>query len=93
MLAPNKFYDFLLIDDVGEEPREASHYGNGILLFPLIVERRYDAQLPIIITTNLRFPKGGEKSVESVYGERVADRLKEMCNVFILKGNSYHEKI
>lgn len=65
---------FLAIDDLGTEPPEISDFGNKVLPLVELLLRRYDKQLPTIITTNL-----SEKQIADIYGARIADRLREMC--------------
>lgn len=65
---------FLAVDDMGTEPTRVSDYGNEFLPLVELISRRYDKQLPTIITSNL----GGDAIAER-YGERIADRLREMC--------------
>lgn len=83
----NGWYEFLFIDDVGTEPVDVKSYGNQMYPFAEIVRARYDAGLPIVITTNLDYPEEFAK----VYGDRVADRLREMANSIEFKGNSYRK--
>lgn len=81
------WYEFLFIDDVGVEPADVKSYGNQMYPFAEIVRARYDAGLPIVITTNLKYPEEFAK----IYGDRVADRLREMANSIEFKGNSYRK--
>lgn len=81
------WYEFLFIDDVGVEPADVKSYGNQMYPFAEIVRARYDAGLPIVITTNLKYPEEFAK----VYGDRVADRLREMANSLEFKGNSFRK--
>ena len=92
MLKPNEFYDFLLIDDVGEEPTELTHYGNKISLFSRIIEERYEYRLPTIITSNLALRDGADISFKTQYNNRVYDRMRETFNVLLMVGDSYREK-
>lgn len=75
---------FLLLDDVGQETIEVKSYGNSINPFVEIVTKRYDWQKPLAITSNLSIAEIGNR-----YGERVADRIREMAEVITIKGNSY----
>ena len=94
LIKPENGFDFLLIDDVGEEPGEYSKYGNKISLFSRIIEGRYDYRLPTIITSNLAFmDKEQEHSFKNAYGERVHERMVETFNVRLMTGDSYREKI
>lgn len=65
---------FLAVDDMGTEPVRVSDYGNDFLPLIELISRRYDSQLPTIITTNL-----GESQIREYYGPRIVDRLREMC--------------
>lgn len=79
-----KWMDYLLIDDVGEEPVYVMDYGRQLPLFSKIVAERYARMLPVVITTNLTL-----NQIQSVYGERTADRLHEVADVLTFKGSSY----
>lgn len=70
---------FLIVDDIGPEPRKVNNYGNECLPIAELLQRRYDQSLPTIITTNL-----GDAEIEGTsqflgYGRRIMDRLNEMC--------------
>ena len=56
----------LVLDDLGTE---ALVYGQESL--PFILYRRYERNLPTIITTNLT-----REGIQARYGERIADRLR-----------------
>ena len=45
--------DYIMIDDIGEEPAFVMDYGRQLPLFSKIVAERYARMLPIVITTNL----------------------------------------
>lgn len=81
------WFEFLFIDDVGTEPLDVKNYGNATYPFAEVIRARYDLNLPTIITTNLDYPDELSKK----YGERIADRLKEMANNIEFKGNSYRK--
>lgn len=61
----------LLVDDVGNE-RNVKNYGEQLSPIKDIIEYRYNADLPTIITSNYSI-----KTIGEMYGERVADRLKD----------------
>ncbi|MCD8206504.1 MAG: hypothetical protein LUD72_01050 [Bacteroidales bacterium] len=65
--------DLLLIDDWGRETVTAKHFGSD--LFPIVdvLCRRYDTMSPTIVTTNLT-----DADISAIYGERVADRFREV---------------
>lgn len=70
LLAP----DLLVIDDLGCE--KTSEWVNDRLY--LIINRRYDACRPILVTTNLMTVD----EMESKIGKRITSRLCEMCQSF-----------
>ena len=76
--------DMLIVDDLGEEPREVMVY--GMLHTPLIdlINARYSSQRMTIITTNLQTDE-----IRAKYGERVYDRLRESCATVVFKNESY----
>lgn len=75
---------YLYLDDVGQEPIEVKNYGNSIVPFVEIVNRRYASQLPMVVTSNLTMANFGER-----YGDRVLDRIKEMSEILTFTGKSY----
>lgn len=76
--------EYLLLDDIGIEPVEVKSYGNSLIPFVEIVNKRYAKQLPIIITSNLTL-----EDIRKRYGDRVFDRMREMADIINFKGNSY----
>jgi hypothetical protein len=74
----------LCIQDLGAESTEAMYMGNRINVMRAILENRGDrADKITLITSN--YPMQHEKT-KSMYGDRVASRLREMCNYFELTG-------
>lgn len=71
----------LVIDDLGIEYTDTK--GAFVSLFDEVVNNRYAAELPTLITTNLN-----AKSFKERYGERVADRIREVGRFVELKGKS-----
>ena len=72
--------------DLGAES-EANSYGNKKNVMEEILFNRYETHLPFNMThftTNLDVD-----DIERIYGSRMRDRLREMCNVFILQGKSF----
>jgi len=72
--------------DLGAEA-EGNNYGNKRNVIEEIVFNRYESKLPFKythFTSNLDADMIGTK-----YGERLRDRLREMCNVFTLDGKSF----
>lgn len=78
-----KNYQVLFIDDVGQEARNVMSYGNGVSPFVELINNRYNEQLGLVFTTNLSPRQFGE-----IYGERVADRLREECFMCATDGES-----
>lgn len=65
--------DLLVFDDVGAE--KSSEY--VLDRFYLIINERYEAGKPVIITTNL-----DHEGLENRLGERIVSRMLEMCQTF-----------
>lgn len=78
------YQDLLAIDDLGTEPRDVMDYGNIINPTVDILTRRYENQLFTIISTNLTPPQ-----ISQVYGERIADRMREMMEIIPFTNSSY----
>jgi DNA replication protein DnaC len=76
--------DMLIIDDLGEEPREVIDYGQPHTPIIDMIHERYEMQRLTIITTNLEADDLREK-----YGVRVYDRLREMVTSIIFENESY----
>ncbi len=75
---------FLAIDDLGTEPAAVKIYGTEKLPLVELLAARYDLKLPTIITTNL-----GPEGIADRYGERIADRLREIADAIGFEGNSF----
>lgn len=74
--------------DLGAEG-DATSFGNKRNVIEEIIFNRYEANIPNFythFTTNLN----GEE-IEKRYGSRLRDRIKEMCNVFVLNGESFRK--
>lgn len=72
--------------DLGAES-DGKNYGNTRNVIEEIVFNRYESKLPFKythFTSNLDAQMIGNK-----YGERMRDRLREMCNIFVLDGKSF----
>jgi DNA replication protein DnaC len=65
--------DMLVFDDVGAENSTQFVLDR----FYLIINERYEAGKPIIVTTNLN-----KEEMENRLGSRIVSRLAEMCNPF-----------
>lgn len=77
----------MFIDDLGAERHTVKNFGNEIKPLTYIISKRYELftryGIKTHFTTNLNFDE-----IESVYDDRIADRIKEMCNVIEIKGSS-----
>ncbi len=77
--------NFLIIDDLGTEPVSVKVFGNEVFPIIEILQHRYAEMLPTIITTNL-----GLNSISDIYGPRISDRLREMCEtLYFAQSESY----
>lgn len=82
----------LIIDDIGKEP--ATEW--AISTIYNIINGRYEAYLPIIVTTNYDdaslikrlTPENGD----SIAAEAIVDRLREMCQGIVMSGESWRSK-
>lgn len=76
----------MIIDDLGEEPREIMVY--GMIHTPIIdiISERYAKQRMTIVTTNLETDDLKEK-----YGSRIYDRLEEMITSIVFENESYRK--
>lgn len=75
---------FLAIDDLGTEPSIVKVFGTERLPLVELMAARYDLQLPTILTTNL-----GPEGIAERYGERIADRLREIADAIGFEGESF----
>ena len=80
----NNQYMVCTIDDMGEEPTEVMSFGNVITPITDIIEERYAKRQITIITTNL-----DANGIKNKYGERVADRLRQMVRIITFTNPSY----
>lgn len=79
------FYEpMLIIDDLGQEPKEILHYGMPHTPITDLICERYDKRLMTIVTTNY---EAGQ--IEKEYGARIRDRFKEMLQPVIFTNESY----
>lgn len=76
MLTKCKDAHLLVIDDLGEEAKEVSCYGNIITPVADILSSRYRDGKPTIITTNL-----DAQGIREKYGDRIADRMREQFEI------------
>ncbi len=81
----------MVIDDIGTEPRTMKDYGTETAPFAELVlqayERAQTSDLPILImATNLNASELSQR-----YGDRVIDRLREMCEFVTFTGESFRK--
>lgn len=72
----------LLLDDLGTE--KSTDWTRERIY--AIVNHRYEAQLPTIITSNLASPE-----LRTTYGERLIDRLLENCTGYGMRSGNYRK--
>lgn len=77
----------LAVDDVGTEPAEVMHYGTMLQPMAELLEYRYSRRLYTILSTNLT-----GRQLSEQYGERMVDRLREMCLPMIFPERSYRRR-
>lgn len=78
--------EFLIIDDIGTEPTEVKSYGMAITPIQEVLQYRYEKRSKTILTSNL-----SAEEIASRYGERVADRFKEMFAIIHFTGESWRK--
>lgn len=74
----------LVIDDLGIEPTRVVHFGTEISPIAELLYYRYEHSLMTIITTNKDF-----EELSEVYGDRLADRFKEVASTVGYNEKSY----
>jgi DNA replication protein DnaC len=74
----------MFIDDLGKEPLEFTHFGYTKQPMVELLTERHSKGILTFATGNYRIEDYGSK----IYNETISDRLKEMFNIFILKGDS-----
>lgn len=75
--------------DLGSETSEAKNYGNSRNVMEEIVFNRYESNLPFVLThftTNLNADE-----LRAKYGSRFNDRVREMCNVYVMNFESFRK--
>jgi len=78
--------DVMLLDDLGAEPESGAAGEFMISVLTGLYERR-DRMRLLIITSNL-----DSAGVQRRYGDRIADRIVEMCDICKFKSQSYRRK-
>ena len=82
-----KTAEILAIQDLGSEPKLSNYMGNQLNVMKSIIEYRGDrSDMISCFTSNLSLAANGGKQVSEEYEDRVSSRLRQMCNVYILKG-------
>ena len=76
--------ELLHIDDVGTEPASVKVWGNEVSPFTDIIYSRYDYMLYTVATSNLF-----EDDICQRYGNRIADRFREMFDLLSFDNKSY----
>ena len=76
-------YPLLIIDDLGAE--RSSEYMLGLVF--AVIDARYQANLPLIVTTNVDLAEIKEPS--DLKYKRIYDRVLEMCHPVKFEGPSY----
>lgn len=74
----------LAIEDMGRESTEVLDFGNVYNPVIDLLEYRYDQQLFTVFTSNLN-----PKELKEKYGERIADRFREMFAKIVFSNPSY----
>lgn len=70
----------LIIDDLGKE--KYTEWAQQVLF--QVIDNRYNNELPLIITTNLR-----PEELRERFGEPIVSRLMEMCYGIAMNGDNY----
>jgi DNA replication protein DnaC len=74
----------LALEDLGREATEVMDFGNVLSPVVELLEYRYARQLFTVITTNL-----SPEDFSRKYGERIADRMREMMTRIVFANGSY----
>lgn len=74
-------------DDLGINDSVKNRYGNTSNVMAEIILDRYDGFLDYGMKSYFTTNKTADQ-IEELYGDRVRDRLKEMCNLIVMPGNS-----
>lgn len=81
--------DLVLLDDLGAE--KESEWATERLF--LIINARYNAQLPTIITSNvpLETLETDQNGKMNLAWERIVSRIVEMCHIVVMDGDDYRK--
>lgn len=80
---------YLIVDDIGPEPKRVNSYGTEFLPIADLIQMRYERSLPTIITTNLGDAEIAGTPQFPGYGPRIMDRLNEMCEKIPYSARSF----
>ena len=78
----------LCVQDLGAEPREALYMGNRIEVMRQLIERRADLDGGLMLITSNLLPS----ALADRYGDRVASRIPQMCNLIVMAGSDRRRK-
>jgi len=93
-IIPYKSFRVFCFDDLGEEDKNSKFYLNQInVMMDILTERNLKFLRNGLIThATSNYPledaKTGTRYYKDFYGDRVDDRIKQMFNVIVFKGNS-----
>lgn len=77
-----------VFDELGREDRQALYMGNRTNVMEKIMADRYDMFIDFGIKTHITTNIVNREDIETMYGDYIASRMKEMYNVIDLEGNS-----
>lgn len=77
----------ICIDDMGFERLRVIHFGNEICPIATVISKRYDLYQRNRLITHITSNLNGIQ-IERLYGDRIRDRIREMCNEIVFKGTS-----
>lgn len=78
-------YELLVLDDLGAE--RDTEFSNEIIFS--VIDERYRAKKPIIVTTNLSLPE--MKKPDNMAKGRIYDRLLEICGPVLCEGENFRQ--
>lgn len=81
-----KTAEMLFIDELGAENVSVKSWGNELTPIIDLLSYRHDHQLFTMVTTNYDMGR-----IDENYGPRIADRLKEMCDLLAYVTSSYRK--
>lgn len=84
----SKYQGAVAVDDFGIEPLIEKVWGTERMPLVELIYKRYDENLPLIISTNLL-----AEQVKERYGARIADRLNERAIIINFLNKSYRRKV